>query len=167
MAGWVDDSGLERRRAEEEERLAGKFPAQVKKTSQIISQTVSQIFSQIFAGKFPHNLTNIHKYFNKYSQIFINIFTNICWQVSCSGEKLIIIICIVIMSKIITDIINFIIKITFSRELSRLGGDDRVLGVDLRAALRDRRYCKILRDPRYLKVLRNSCKVEKIPWFCC
>jgi len=25
---WVDDSGLERRRAEEEERLAGKFPAQ-------------------------------------------------------------------------------------------------------------------------------------------
>ena len=28
-SGWVDDSGLERRRAEEEERLAGKYPAQV------------------------------------------------------------------------------------------------------------------------------------------
>ena len=28
-SGWVDDSGLERRRADEEERLAGKFPAQV------------------------------------------------------------------------------------------------------------------------------------------
>merc|ERR1719278_2075681 len=26
--GWVDDSGLERRRAEEEERLAGKYPVQ-------------------------------------------------------------------------------------------------------------------------------------------
>ena len=55
---------------------------------------------------------------------------------------IIIIICIVIMT-----------KITFARELSRLGGDDQVLGVDLRAAPRDPRYFKAINDPRYLKVL--------------